>query len=66
MPAINVNPIRPGRMGAPGFPILGRNESALRKSPAAICGAKAPSPRGGAPLKSDGGARRGGVSHACD
>ena len=32
MPAINVNPIRP----APGFPILGRNESALRKSPAAI------------------------------
>lgn len=31
-----------------------------------FCGAKAPSPRGGAPLKSDGGARRGGVSHACD
>ena len=31
MPAINVNPMRP-----PGFPILGRNESALRKSPAAI------------------------------
>ena len=35
MPAINVNHAA-GRMGAPGFPILGRNESALRKSPAAI------------------------------
>ena len=35
MPAINVNPIRPAAW-APGFPILGRNESALRKSPAAI------------------------------
>ncbi len=35
MPAINVNHAA-GRMGAPGFHILGRNESALRKSPAAI------------------------------
>ncbi len=36
MPAINVNPIRPAAWGPPGFPILGRNESALRKSPAAL------------------------------
>ena len=49
MPAINVNPLRPGRRGARRF-----------------CGAKAPSPRGGAPLKADGGARRGGVIHARD
>ena len=51
MPAINVNPMRPAACG-----------NRLRR----FCGAKAPSPRGGAPLKADGGARRGGVIHARD
>ena len=62
MPAINVNPMRPasartcsqssaGRMGAPGFPILGRNESALRKSPAALLRRKSAVPARRGPSK---------------
>ncbi len=41
MPAINVNPMRPAAWGL--ISILGRNESALRKSPAALLRRKAPS-----------------------
>ena len=58
MPAINVNPMRPAAWGPLDFPFSGGMNPP--------CGAKAPSPRGGAPLKADGGARRGGVIHARD
>ena len=66
MPAINVNPQPPAARGARDLPLKGGKKPPCGNRLRRFCGAKAPSPRGGAPLKSDGGARRGGVSHACD
>ena len=66
MPAINVNPIRPAAWGPRDFPSTGGMNPPGRNRLRRFFGAQAPCPRGGAPLKSDGGARRGGVSHACD
>ena len=66
MPAINVNPTRQDPSGPKAFPSKGRRNPPCGNRLRRFCGAKAPSPRGGAPLKADGGARRGGVIHARD
>ena len=66
MPAINVNPKRPAAWGPLYFPFTGGMYPPSGNRLRRFCGAKAPSPRRGAPLKADGGARRGGVIHARD
>ena len=66
MPAINVNPMRPAAWGRHLLPVTCGKKRPSRQPQRRFCGAKAPSPRGGAPLKADGGARRGGVIHARD
>ena len=66
MPAINVNPMRPAAWGPQDVPISGGMNTPCGNRLRRFCGAKAPSPRRGAPLKADGGARRGGVIHARD
>ena len=66
MPAINVNPKRPDAWGPPELPNTGGMNTPSGNRLRRFCCAKAPSPRGGAPLKADGGARRGGVIHARD
>ena len=66
MPAINVNPKRPAAWGPLDFTFSGGMNPPSGNPRRRFCGAKAPSPRGGAPLKADGGARRGGVIHARD
>ena len=66
MPAINVNPTRQAARGPLPLPFSGGMKPPSGNRLRRFCGAKAPSPRGGAPLKADGGARRGGVIHARD
>ena len=49
MPAINVNPMRPAAWGPLDFPFSGGMNPPCGNRLRRFCGAKAPSPRGGAP-----------------
>ena len=66
MPAINVSPMRPAALGPLDFTSSGGVNPPCGNCLRQFYGAKAPSPRCGAPLEADNGRRRGGVIRACD